>query len=103
MKAYIIGLESDPDVGNEIVFAKNNKEARKQALGLDLTDTRENYIDVTVRRYSALDNMENSSHRDISLKQWQLGWYFFQDGCPSPPEEHTDEDFYEWYDRVYKK
>ncbi|MGM0122715.1 hypothetical protein IGI37_000080 [Enterococcus sp. AZ194] len=103
MKAYIIGLESNPDVGNGIVFAKNSKAARKEALRLDLADTRKNYIDVTVRRYSALDGMENYSHRELSLEQWRLSWWFFQEGCPSPPEEHTDDDFYKWYDRVYKK
>lgn len=104
MKAYVIGLDSDPDVGNEIVFAKNGKEARKIANTLDITDTAESYIDVTVHRAPAYDDTENLSAKEFMLKQWRDGWwFFFDDGVPSPPEEHTDEEFYKWHDEVYAK
>lgn len=102
MKAYIIGLESNPDVGNAIVFAKNGKEARKLADGLELTDTRENYIDVTVHRAPNFDGMENFTDRELMKVQWRHGWWFHQSGCPT--EAGTpDEEFYRWYDRTFKK
>lgn len=101
MKAYIVGLKSNPDVGNGIVFAKNGKEARKKADGLDLTDTRESYIDVTVHRYAVFDDMENLSERDLMKEQWKQGWWCHQRDCPFF-ENQSDDVFYKWYDRVYK-
>lgn len=100
MKAYIIGLTSNPDVGNAIVFAKNSRDAKILAYGLDLTDTRESFIDVTVYRAPNFDGMEKLSEREMMKVQWREGWWFHQDGCPAE-DESTDEDFYMWYDRVY--
>ncbi|WP_429976639.1 hypothetical protein [Enterococcus sp. AZ051] len=100
MKAYKVGLKSDPDVGNEIVWAKNSKEAMKQAQTLDLADTKESYIDVEVKRYSVIDDMENLSHREFTKAQWRDGWWFHQSGCPFE-DVSTDEEFYKWYDSIY--
>ncbi len=100
MKAYIVGLTSNPDVGNAIVFAKNSRDAKILAYGLDLTDTRESFIDVTVHRAPVFDEMEDLSEREIMKVQWREGWWFHQGDCPLEAES-TDEDFYIWYDRVY--
>lgn len=102
VKAYIIGLESNPDVGNEIVFAKNGREARKMADGLDLTDGRESYIDVTVHRAPSFDDMENLTDRELMKIKWREGWWFHQSDCPFEVGA-SDEDFYKWYDQVYSK
>lgn len=101
MKAYLVGLDSNPDVGDAIVFAKNGRDAKVLAFGLDLTDTRESYIDVTVHRAPTFDGMEKLSERELMKNQWREGWWFHQSGCPFEGDS-TDEDFYKWYDDTYK-
>lgn len=95
MKAYIVGLRSNDDVGNEIVFAKNIKEAMKKAQKLDLTDQKENFIDVYVKRKDAFDGLENDPD-GVLIKQWQEGWRFHK-GLAPEPEVSTEQDFWDWY------
>lgn len=102
MKAYVVGLESNPDAGNEIVFAKNSKEAKKIAHTIELTDNKESYIDVYVKRNPTFDDMENLPQKVVDKVKWREGWRFFQEGCPNC-ETATDEEFYAWYDRVWRK
>lgn len=97
MKAYLAGLYSDPDVGNDIVFAENSKEAMKLAQYLDCTDTKESYVDVYAKRAPEFDGMENASEKELNLKMWREGWYFFVGEYPEP-DEATDEEFYELWD-----
>lgn len=97
MKAYIVGLRSNDDVGNEIVFAKNSKEAMKKAQSLDLSDWKESYIDVYVKRNNAFDGLENDSD-GILIKKWQEGWSWFDKAPGMPePETSTEQEFFDWY------
>lgn len=102
MKAYLIGLNSNPDAGNEIVFAKNVKEAKKNAYNLSFTDEAENYIDIYVKRYPTFDDMENLSGKEFTRKKWREGWWFFQDGYPDW-DGSTDEDFDRWYKNTFEE
>lgn len=92
MKAYIVGVESDPDAGNEIVWAKNSKEARRTAQYMDISDSAESYIDVYVRREQEFDDMENASEKEIMLKKWHEGWQWDNISIPDP-DYATDEEF----------
>lgn len=97
MKAYIVGLRSDDDVGNEIVFAKNSKEAMKKAQSLDLADWKESYIDVYAKRNNAFDGLENDSD-GILIKKWKEGWRWWDKAPNMPyPEEASDDEFLEWF------
>lgn len=97
MKAYVLGVHSNDDKGQEVVFAETAKEARKLERDLDP----ESFIDLYVRRAPAFDGMENLNQRELMKAQWRDGWWFFQDGCPRE-EESTDDDFYRWYDGIFK-
>lgn len=98
MKAYMLGCYSDPDNGNEIVFAKTAKEARGMNNDLDP----ESYIDLYAKRSPEFDDMENATHKQLMKEQWRNGWWF---GIGTPPdaETSTDEDFYEWYAEVFEE
>lgn len=98
MKAYSIGDRTDPDKGMEIVWAKNAKEARKINTDIDV----DSFIDLQILRQSAFDDMENATQKELMFKQWKEGWWFFQEGCPNC-ETATDEEFYSWYDRTWRK
>lgn len=100
MKAYMLSMKSDPDVGCEIVFANTAREAKKQAIGKDFYEMTGDWLDLRVNRYRQFDDMENSSKREMSKQQWRDGWWFFEYGCP-PVDESTDEDFYKWYDETF--
>ncbi|WP_321388979.1 hypothetical protein [uncultured Enterococcus sp.] len=96
MKAYIVGVTSDPDSGEEIVFANTAKEARQKADCMDLTDYAESWIDIFAKRYPAFDDMENSSEDEIALKKFREGWNWF-DRLNQPEEETTtDDEFFDW-------
>lgn len=96
MKAYMLGLYSDDDQGNEIVFAKTAKEAKKYNRDLDP----DSYIDLFAKRAPEFDGMENMSIKELMKEQWREGWWFHQDGCPSN-DESDDEVFYKWYDETF--
>ena len=103
MKAYMVGLNSNPDVGNEIVFARNYKEAKNKAHRLELVDTKESYIDVFIKRYPVMDDMELSGEKEKMKVLWRNGWWFHQSGYPQANDDVSDKDFYEWYDKMYEK
>lgn len=97
LKAYVLGVNSDDDKGQMIVFANNAKEARQLENGqLDP----ESFIDLFVRRSPAFDDMEKLSQKELMKEQWREGWWFHQNGCPNE-EESTDEEFYIWYDQAF--
>lgn len=101
MKAYLVSLESDPDKGNEIIFAKNTKEARVLARKTDLSDwSSEGFLDVKVKRLSEFDGMEKATPKEMMKKQWQEGWWFFQSGCPV--SEEPEEEFGIWYRKTFE-
>lgn len=77
MKAYIVGLYSDDgDIGNEIIFAENSKEAKVKAHSTDVADSQESYIDVYAKRYKEFDGMENATEAEMMYKKFQEGWWF---------------------------
>lgn len=71
MKAYVLGLYSDEDAGNELVFANTVKEAKDKNTEL----IPESYIDLYAHREKAFDGMENASEEDILEKMKAEGWY----------------------------
>lgn len=98
MKAYSVGIKSNPDAGNEIIFAKNTKEARKKAQHTNLVgENGPDFIDVRVLREPAFDDMENVTEKEMLIKQWRTGWWFFR-GTPPDPETASDEEFLEWWE-----
>lgn len=95
MKAYLVGVTSNSDSGQEIVFANTAKEARKIADGMDITDFAENWIDIYATRQPSFDDMENKPD-EIALKKFRDGWTWLdRSGCPNP-ETATDDEFFEW-------
>ena len=102
MKAYIVEIKNYEEVGNEIVFAQNTKEARKQAYYCDIAeDYAERYIDICVRRYPAFDNMEKLSECELLMQKWRYGWWFSDEwNCPDP-DTTTNEEFLNWYKNNY--
>ena len=98
MKAYKLSVNNDSDQGEEIVFAKNGKEARGKYEFLEP----ENFIDLSVRRAPEFDGMENADAYELAKRQWQTGWRWFDlQGMPDPDED-TEEDFEEWYKEKLK-
>lgn len=102
MKAYVIGLHSNPDAGNDIVFAENSKEAFKKAQSEDVTEGKESYIDVYAHRSPEFDGMEKCTHKEIMYQQYLSGWWF---DIGNPPDygnrDATKEEFGEWYEDTF--
>lgn len=98
MKAYSIGDRANPDKGMKIVWAKNGEEARKMNTDIDV----DNYIDLQVLRQPFLDDMENTTTKEVMFKQWKEGWWFWQDGCPSD-EGDNDSEFYDWFEKTFEE
>ena len=97
MKAYIVSLKNDDSRGNEILFAENTKEAKKQALSCGLYSYADSYIDLIVRRYKQFDNMESFSDMELQKEMWRLGWWFVDMDDLPDCDKASDEDFFEWY------
>lgn len=99
MKAYFVWIENRYDAGNEIIFAKNTKEARNLAHTTQIAGDADRFIDVRVKRYPAFDDKENLNARDFIRLQLDEGWHFDQgyiDGnC-------TDKEFDLWYERNFE-
>lgn len=98
MKAYILGIRDDPDQGNQIVFAGNATGAKKQLDGNQFMY--ESWIDIECLRAKSWDGKENLTPKELMKEQWREGWWFHQTDYPDP-DEGTDEQFYEWYDKTY--
>ena len=101
MKAYILEMKDDPDEGSEIVFANTAREAKNQAIGKDFYEMSGDWLSLRVRRYKSFDGMEKCTKAEIALKQWQDGWWFHESGYLSP-DEWTDEQFLEWYNKTFE-
>lgn len=100
MKAYILGMRSDPDEGNEIVFADTVREAKKQAIGMDFYESSGDWLDLYANRYKKYDDLEHLTRKELALHQWRDGWWWHEPGYPDP-DEGTDQDFYKWYDSTF--
>ncbi|MEG0349563.1 hypothetical protein [Enterococcus sp.] len=100
MKAYIVNIENDADVGSEVIFAENTKEARKLAHKTEIAMNADNYIDVRTKRAPEFDGMENTTSKEMYKKMWQGGWWFHQSGCPS--REASEKEFDDWYKKTYE-
>lgn len=98
MKAYLLGDRSDPDAGNELVFANTAREARKQIYSTDICP--DSWIDVTAHRAEKWDYLEGQPRREQYKAFWRDGWWFYESGCPDA-DEGTDEDFYKWFDNLW--
>lgn len=100
MKAYAVRLESDPDKGNEIIFAKNTKSARSMAHATDLAGDADSFLDIRVKRAPEFDGMQNASQKEVMRVMWREGWWFHQSGAPF--EDEPEEQFNKWYERTFK-
>lgn len=97
MKAYVVGNKEEPEIGNEVIYAKNTKEARRAAHSTDIAEESE-FIDVEVHRAYEFDNTEDFSKKEFMKLQWEEGWWF--EGAPDPWSS-SEEDFYKWYDKTF--
>ncbi|MDN6745140.1 MAG: hypothetical protein L0L65_10045 [Tetragenococcus halophilus] len=97
MKAYVVGNKEEPEIGNEVIYAKNTKEARRVAHSTDIAEESE-FIDVEVHRAYEFDNTEDFSKKEFMKLQWEEGWWF--EGAPDPWSS-SKEDFYKWYDKTF--
>jgi hypothetical protein len=102
MKAYCLSIKDEDDAGCAIVFANTVKEAKKQVWGHDtLVDALEGgWITLQAHRDKKYDGMENLDEAHLALAQWHDGWRWFDIDYPDP-DEATDEDFLDWYERTF--
>lgn len=100
MKAYVVGNKKKPDIGNEVIYAKNTKEARRVAHSTDIANESDYFIDVEVHRAYEFDDTENFSKKEFKKLQWEEGWWFKEPGAPDLWSS-SDEDFYKWYDKTF--
>ncbi|KRL08012.1 hypothetical protein [Liquorilactobacillus hordei] len=78
MKAYSVEVISDPDYGQEIIWAENTKEARKKARCTEMAGNADGFLDLRVTRSSGFDDCENMNADDFAWKQHQEGWIWFE-------------------------
>lgn len=101
MKAYYLSVYDNPEAGMQVVFANTAKEAKKLVYG-EVWDNLENYIDLRVNRAKRYDGMENLDDAHLSLQQWRDGWIWPDLDYPDS-EEATDQEFLDWYDKIFKR
>lgn len=104
MKAYGVEIPSDDDTGDygtEIIWAKNSKEARKQARFTEIAEYAESFIDFRVRRIPCFDDCENLSKEDFAWKQYQEGteWLGYSE---LNEDDLTKEQFIERWKGIYE-
>jgi hypothetical protein len=96
MKAYCVSIRDDEDQGMLIVFANTRNEARNQSGDLMY----ESWIDIRAIRDKRYDGLEKLSDAQLALRQWHDGWRWYDMDYPEP-EEATDAQFLEWYERNF--
>lgn len=97
MKAWYLEVK-DSDDGRFVVFADTRNAARSQADSNDMMYDR--WIDIQATRAKKYDGLEKLSKRELDKVLWRDGWEWLEYSAPTP-EETTDEQFYEWYDRTF--
>lgn len=97
MNAYIAGVKDDDDAGNELIFAKTAKEAKKIAWTTDLADNADSFIDIYVKRYPEFDGMENATKEELALKKWYEGFFWLDRTGMPDCDTATDEEFLYWW------
>lgn len=108
MKAWIVENINDFDYDwNEIVFARNYKEAKRLATYTNLCQRVSDFTNLRVKRYKDLDDMENLSEKELDFEKWKLGWQwtdyrnpYFDDNLS---EDENIKIFEEWYSEYYKE
>lgn len=111
MKAWIVENTSSDYWGgdwNEIVFADNYREAKKKAAHTSLCETRDDFLNLRVRRYRYMDDTENLNHKDYTYKLWLSGW-MWEGAYPLDSYDNYSNkrkariDFLKWYSKYYKE
>lgn len=100
MKAYYLTIKDDDDAGAAVVFANTAKEAKAKIYGTEVGNSVENWIDIRVNRAKSFDGMENLTDAELALMQWHKGWRYLDMDYPDP-DEATDAEFLEWYERNF--
>lgn len=98
MKAYILSVKNDDDQGQQIVFAKTAREAKKNWHWYLDADS---FLDKLVHRAPQFDDMENATELELMTKQWQEGWRWFDNYDVPDVETATVEEFQEWCKKEY--
>ena len=101
MKAWSVRNITDDDLGQEIIWADNVKEAKKKACQTDMMMEVFSYIDLRVHRAPEFDGMEGLSRKDFRKQQWINGWQFY-DGTELPyfddlKSYEVDKTWDDWY------
>lgn len=97
MKAWYLSVK-DGDDGHFVVFADTRNGARNQADSKDLIYDR--WIDIQAHRAPKWDGLDILSQRGLDKELWRDGWGWLEYSTPEP-EETTDDEFYEWYDKNF--
>ena len=100
MKAWVLSLSNDQDQGQDIVFADNVAQAKKQIWQTNLEA--DGWIYIRANRYKILDGMEKAADYERHLIMWRNGWGWYEHDTPYS-EETTDEEFKEWYNKTIAK
>lgn len=110
MKAWIVENTSSDywgDDWNEIVFADTYREAKKKATHTSLCETRDDFLNLRVKRYPYMDDTENLNHKEYTYKLWLSGWMWVGGKYPLSPYDLYDDkrkariDFLKWYSKYY--
>lgn len=108
MKAWIVESNNYANKDwNEIVFADNYREAKKKATHTSLCETRDDFVNLRVKRYPDMDDTENLNHKDYTYKLWLSGWMWVGGKYPLAPYDLYDDkrkariDFLKWYSKYY--
>lgn len=96
MKAWCVSIKDDEDQGMLIVFAETRNEARSKTDDLQY----ESWLDVRAVRDKRYDGLEKLDKAHLALAQWHDGWRWYDMDYPEP-EETTDTEFLEWYERNF--
>lgn len=100
IKAYYLSIKDGEDAGCAIVFAETSRAAKSKIYGTTLGDSVEEWIDIRVNRAKEYDGMESLTQAQLAKEQWRNGWEWFDMDYPNV-EEATDQEFYEWYDKMF--
>jgi len=63
MKAYVVGNKEEPEIGNEVIYAKNTKEARRVAHSTDIAEEMARKVDEELTNWKT--SGEKKLERDL--------------------------------------
>lgn len=105
MKAYEVTNCKNDDLGTEIIFAENSRQARNQAWhSTQIGRESDNYTDLKVKRFPPADGYENKPRIELMTFLWHdHGWRFFDyPDMPDIERGATEEEFRAWFEHTFQ-